>query len=137
MSSNSRYTNLRENPDTARAGMPWTTEEDAELMERVTSKMDMENIAKAHNRTISGIRSRIMTNAMKMMETNNMSMEDVSKHVRVPLEELLAHKQKQKRGKPKDGIPKTSSHPINMQDDKYMQILIEIRDLLKDIAGSK
>ena len=86
--SSTRYTALRENPDTSRAGMSWTKEEEAKLMEHVTSKMDMQNIAKIHMRTITGVKSRIMLNALKMMETNNMSLNDISKYVHIPLQSL-------------------------------------------------
>lgn len=151
MSFNTRYTALRENPDTARAGMPWTNEEEAKLMEHVTSNMDMENIAKTHMRTITGVKSHIMSNALKMVKTNNMSLDDISKHVHIPLEDLKAFKQredekKQRQNKKKeklehgkDKYPNSAAHPkISMQnDDKYMQVLIEIRDLLKVVSGKQ
>lgn len=152
MSFYSRLSALREDPNTAHFGMKWTEEEDVKLMNHATSNMDMENIAKAHKRTISSVKSRIMSNALSMMETNGMTLDEISRHVHIPPEELREHKkmndqkkqkQKQKQAHAnhanhtnhaKDTGPTKSSHPSETQEsdnDKYMQILIEIRDLLK------
>lgn len=139
MSFHARMIALRENPDTAHAGMKWTEEEDVELMNHATSNMDVEYIAKVHKRTITAVKSRIMSNALSLMETNGMTLDEISKHVHIPLEELQEHKQmenqkkqklKQKQGPSKDThhlSATKSSHTLKMQDDdKYMQILIEL-----------
>lgn len=130
-----RLISLRDNPDTARAGMKWTEEEDVELMERAVSGMDIDDIAKTHKRTVTGVKSRIMSNALAIAGGNNMTLEDVSNHVHIPLEELQAHKQRSddKKAQPKKSTTK-NTEPY-MEGDKYMKLLTEIRDLLKEIAN--
>lgn len=117
MSSNF-ITTLRQNPNTKRAYMLWSENEDSELMLRATSGMKLEDIAKAHQRTINAIKIRIMSNALKMMkDKKSMTLEEVSKYIYIPIKDLENYQSKIKKE----------------ENDKYMTILIEIRDLLKKL----
>lgn len=124
---------LRENPNTARAGMKWTNEEDIELMKQVEDGIDIDDIAKAHKRTNTGVKARIMSNALAMMESKNMTMEQVSVCVHISVEDLQEYKQKQETKKATSRNEKPKVESIT-NDDKYMKILVEIRNLLKVIA---
>lgn len=130
------YSRLRENPDTARAGMNWTDEENAELMKRATSNMQIKDIAFLHKRTIGGIKSRIMLNALDMVKDNNMTLEDVSKLVHIPLQMLEKYKKRQddKKDTNHERIASKKNKTDKQSEDTYMSILIEIRDLLYIIA---
>ena len=64
---------LREQPETARAGIRWGDEENQELMKRINEGMSLEDIAKTHQRTIIGVKNRIMANALHIMKENKMS----------------------------------------------------------------
>jgi len=114
MSSQSRLSALRENPDTARAGMKWTESENTKLMERAVQGMNIDEIAKAHMRTVTGVKSRIMSNALAMMEHEDMTIEDVSMHVHIPLEELEAYKQREDE-KPKKSCIKHEQDTVTQQ----------------------
>lgn len=115
MSFQSRLSALRENPDTARAGMKWTDSENTELMERAVQGMNIDDIAKAHMRTVTGVKARIMANALAMMESHDMTLEDASMHVHIPLEELEAYKQREDEKPKKSGIQNVQD--ITKQND--------------------
>ena len=64
---------LREQPETARTGIRWEDEENQELMKRINEGMNLEDIAKTHQRTITAVKSRVMSNALNIMKENKMS----------------------------------------------------------------
>lgn len=126
----SRLASLRENPATARAGMRWSESEDAELMERAVQGMDINAIAKAHMRTIGGVKVRIMTNALAMMERDGMTLEEASVRVHIPLEDLEEYKlrEDEKQEKAKKRPDRDDG------DGEILATLREIRDLLRVIT---
>ena len=89
MSFYSRLNALREQPDTARAGVKWTEEENNQLMKEVMDCMDLDEVAKKHQRTITGVKSRVMTNALTMMKDSDLTLQDVAKLVHIS-ERLLS-----------------------------------------------
>lgn len=139
MSFNTRLTALREQPDTARAGVKWTEEENEQLMKEVMDGMDLDDVAKQHQRTVTGVKSRVMTNALTMMKDRDITLQDVSKLVYIPVEDLENHKQRQEQKattpKVKKTVTKTSEElSVDNIHQDFMNILIEIRDYLKIIA---
>lgn len=126
---NMNYYNKRNNnPQLVRAGLKWTEQEDKELMYRLTTGMKIEEIASSHKRSLTGVKCRIMLNGLKMMNLKNMTIEEVSKFIMIPVEELKKFKEE-----------KEQKSKINKNDDKSnvsnknTEILTEIRDLLKVI----
>jgi len=95
MSLQSRLSALREEPETARAGLKWTEEENDQLMKDVMDGMDLDEVAKKHQRTVIGIKSRVMTNALTMMDSKGLTIQDVSKLVHISEDEIEYHRQKQ------------------------------------------
>ena len=92
------YTNLqklREQPETARAGIKWAEEESQELMNRINEGMSLEDIAKIHQRTITAVKSRIMSNALNIMKEKKMSFDEVSKLVNISVDDLENYKKHQ------------------------------------------
>ena len=85
---------LREDPNTAKAGMKWTPEEDAELVTQATSGMDFIEIATHHKRTSKGVKSRIMAHAVNYLKTQDTNIEDVAKHFHVTIGQLAEYKRK-------------------------------------------
>jgi hypothetical protein len=51
---------MRSNPETSRAGLPWTSEEDEQLSKEINDNTNINDIVKQHCRTYSAIRSRII-----------------------------------------------------------------------------
>jgi hypothetical protein len=140
MSFHSRLNALREQPETARAGVKWTEEENDQLMKEVMDGIDLEEVAKKHQRTVTGIKSRVMTNALTMMNERDLSLQDVAKLVHISIEYMELHKQRQEQKasapKAKKTVQKTEEQSndgiISYQD--FMSVLTEIRDYLKIIA---
>lgn len=141
MSFHTRLNALREQPDTARAGVKWTEEENEQLMKEVMDGMDLEDVAKKHQRTVTGVKSRIMTNALTMMTVRDLTLQDVAKLVHISVEDLENHKQRQEQKATTPKLKKTvtatfeelSNNNISSYQD-FMNILTEIRDYLKIIA---
>jgi len=46
---------LRENSETAKVGLKWTPEDDEVLAKQATENMDLDDIAKHHQRTTTGV----------------------------------------------------------------------------------
>lgn len=140
MSFHSRLNALREQPDTARAGVKWTEEENNQLMKEVMDGMDLDEVAKKHQRTITGVKSRVMTNALTMMKDRDLSLQDVAKLVHISEDELENHRQRQEDKAAAPKVKKTVTkayeqpHNDNISYQDFMSVLTEIRDYLKIIA---
>lgn len=94
MSFHTTLKELRENPDTARAGMKWLEDENSELMERAIEGVNIDAIAKLHKRTVGAVKSRIMANALTMVNEGKMSLDEVSKYVHISIEDLTLYKER-------------------------------------------
>jgi hypothetical protein len=135
-----RVNALKQQPETARIGVKWTEEENEQLMKEAMDGMDLEEVAKKHQRTISGVKSRVMTNALTMMKDRDLSLQDVAKMVHISVEDLENHKQRQeeKATTPKVNKPamkiQESSNNDSVSHQEFMSVLTEIRDYLKIIA---
>lgn len=138
MSFHTRLTALRGHLDTARAGVKWTEEENEQLMKEVMDGIDLEDIAKKHQRTVTGVKSRVMTNALTLMTERNLTLQDVAKLVHVSVEDLENHKQKQEKKTTTPKVNKTVTVEELSDDNIFykdlMDILTEIRDYLKIIS---
>jgi hypothetical protein len=125
---------LREQPDTARAGIKWTEEESQELMNRIKDGMSLEDIAKTHQRTIIGVKNRIMANALHIMKENKMSFDEVSKLVNISVFDLENYKQYQdNKGEKPD---KKESDNLSLQQITKLEIKkleLEIKKLELEI----
>jgi hypothetical protein len=119
---------IRDHPETARVGIKWTTDEDEQLMQAAFDGLHVNDIAKTHQRTVSGVKSRLMTNALNMMSERNLTLQEVAKQLHISIEELENHKQMRKDTKQK--APSNDK----CSDQKITNLLTEIRDYLKIIA---
>lgn len=132
MSFQQRFQGLRENPETSRAGMIWTAEEDKELMLRVYADVPLDELAKMHRRTVTGVKARVMQNALEMMDKEGLGIEETSQRVHISKDDLMEYKIR------RDAKAATQRMNANRpRDDKYMHILEQIRDLLIVIAAKK
>jgi hypothetical protein len=94
MSFHTRLKELRENPDTARAGVKWSEEENSELMERAVEGVNIDEIAKLHKRTVGAVKARIMENALTIVNEGKMTMDEVSNYVHVSMDDLTLYKER-------------------------------------------
>ena len=111
---------LREQPETARAGIKWGEEESQELMKHLNDGMSLEDIAKTHQRTVIGVKNRIMTNALNIMKEKRMSLDEVSKLVNISVFDLENYKQYQDNKEEK--IDKKESDNLSSQQMKKLEI---------------
>lgn len=68
---------MKEQPETAAVGNRWTPEEEAQLVDSLGNGKDIEDIAKEHKRTLGGIKSRMRHIAVRMIESDGKSIEQV------------------------------------------------------------
>jgi len=131
---------LREQPETARAGLKWTEDENDQLMKDVMDGMDFNEVAKKYQRTLIGIKSRVMTNALTMMNDRDLTIQDVAKLVHISEDEIEYFRQTQEykadATKVKKNVTKkdSPSNNDNIPYQDFMSVLTEIRDYLKIIA---
>jgi hypothetical protein len=133
---------LREYPETARAGLKWDEEESQELMNRIKDGMSLEDIANTHKRTVSGVKNRIMTNALNIMKEKKISLDEVSKLVNISVFDLKNYKEKidkkesDKKESDKKESDKKESDNLSLQQIKKLEIKkleLEIKKLELEI----
>lgn len=86
---------LRNNEQTSRAGKKWLSEEDDELVQEVTDKKSFEDIALKHKRTITGIKSRVISKILyPKYKNDNISFDNLSSEYNIEkdLIETYIHK---------------------------------------------
>jgi hypothetical protein len=108
----------------SRIGVVWEKEEDEQLLKQIADSMSLEVIAKDHKRTEKGIKSRLVSLALGMIRTGE-TIESVSKKTGLTVDEI----------KPGHKSPTPQPNTPSPAEDRYMAILIEIRDILKRIEG--
>ena len=81
-------------------------------MIEILNGIDLDNVAKKHQRTVNGVKIRVMLNALNMMINKNLTIQDVSKLVNISVEDLEKYKNKQQQKKIKN-IKKTSEEIFN------------------------
>jgi hypothetical protein len=77
-----------EYPSNSNLGKKWTDEEETILSEELNKNIDIEVIAKLHNRTVGGIQSRIKKIAYKLYSSNN-SMEEIIVKTKLNEEQII------------------------------------------------
>jgi hypothetical protein len=91
---NDKYKQLRDKEETAAVGSKWTSQEEQEVLDSIQKGTDIDDIAKAQKRTPGGIRSRLMLMAVRMIETDGKSIEDVCATLRLQPEAVLQHQRR-------------------------------------------
>ena len=130
---------LREYPETARAGLKWDEEESQELMNRIKDGMSLEDIANTHKRTVSGVKNRIMTNALNIMKEKKISLDEVSKLVNISVFDLKNYKEKiDKKESDKKELDNLSSQQmkkleLEMKKLEIKKLELEIKKLELEI----
>jgi hypothetical protein len=137
MNLNSRIQYLKEQPETARTGIRWEDEENQELMKRINEGMNLEDIAKTHQRTITAVKSHVMSNALNIMKEKEISFDEVSKLVNISVDDLENYKQEQevklkiKLKQQEDKTNKNESNKLSLQ--QIIKLELEILDKQKKL----
>jgi len=70
---------LRNNEETSRVGTKWSPEENDRLVQEIYNKKSFEDIALIHKRTITGIKSHVISHILyKQYKDENKSIDDLS-----------------------------------------------------------
>lgn len=78
---------LRRNEETSRSGSKWSPDEDNKLVKEFTDKKTFEEIALEHNRTIGGIKSRMITHILyKKYKDGSKTIDDLSQEYNIEKE---------------------------------------------------
>lgn len=129
----------------SRKGIRWTAEEDEDLMKSCVNQIDIEDISKQHQRTVGAVKMRIMRNVVNKIKTGE-SMESVAELYHVSQQEIETYIQEQEEYEQKRAEKKkqkqTKKEPgpcleLKLEpNSREVELLIEIRDLLRDIRDS-
>jgi response regulator of citrate/malate metabolism len=107
----------RENEETARAGLKWEQEELDQLMAMVADKVSTVDIAKSLQRTEGSIRTRLILNGITKMESDNITMEEASEYINIPVADIKEYLDKKslrdERRQKKAASPKTPNNVTN------------------------
>lgn len=117
----------RENQDTARAGLKWEQNELDQLMAMVEDKVPMVEIAKSLQRSEGSIRTRLILNGIAKMEIDNISMEQASEYINIPVTDIQEYIDKKalrdERRQKRASLPKV---PNNVSNADIYNLLLNI-----------
>ena len=88
---------LRENPDTSRAGLKWDDSEDENVLSKLKSGMSVDDIAKVLKRTANSIKTRIVMNAVKQIDEDNVDKTKVMKELNITDADITEYKEKKQQ----------------------------------------
>jgi len=88
MSISEHIKQMKSQPETAAVGSKWTPEEEVLLIDSLGNDKNIDDIAKEHKRTPGGIRSRMRIIAVRMIENDGKSIEEVCNKLRMTSEEI-------------------------------------------------
>jgi hypothetical protein len=125
-----------------RKGVRWTAEEDEELMNKSSSRVNIEDISKYHKRTVKAVQMRIMRNIVSKIKAGE-SMESLTELYHVSPQEIETYIEEQEEYEHKRTEKKKQANAkiepcLELKYDptsRVIELLIEIRDLLRDIQG--
>lgn len=89
MARHEHFKHLREKPEMAAVGTKWTESEEVQLIESIASGIEIKDIAGEHKRTVGGIASRLREIAVRMIEIDGKTVEDVCSTLRLSKDEVL------------------------------------------------
>lgn len=142
MSCNENCKNLRNNDETSKVGLKWSIEDDNSVKQSAISKMNIDDIAKLHKRTLSAVKSRILLHAVDYMKNEDKSIEDAALYFNVDIESITNYQYRMERKVTKVDnklrIVTKDGTVLNKElsnNENTIQLLTEIRDLLMLIAS--
>lgn len=118
---------LKSKEETLNVGKKWTTEEDEKLVQEIKDKKPYEDIALEHKRTITGIKSRVISHIIYPIykdvdeEQQEMNIQEISTEYKIDDEWLIYKIFKQIKTKP-ERKPKETNND-NKQLFEYLQLL--------------
>lgn len=128
----------RKNPETARAGVRWETDEIENLLSQVKEDVPLEDIAKELQRTPGSLKTRLITYALNEMKSR--TLEEVAEELRLNPKDITDYEKKksireQNRSKAKSKPTNTKATEKVTLDTVY-SLLLEIKSELSKVTGS-
>ena len=123
-----------------RHGQAWTEDEENFVLKRVSQKADYSTIADEVQRSIGGVYSHLKELAYRYVVFENKLLEEASQLTGCSIQDIQDHitkKEMVKKMKEEKGlVKKCPQFPVKKEED-LMDILKEIRDLLKMLVLEK
>lgn len=127
MSFNTRLKDIRSNNETSNAGIKWCMNEDDKLVQEIMENKTYEEIALEHKRTITGIKSRVISHIIypkyKDQDIEN-NIEKISIDYKIDKNTIMKYINKLK-------INETNAKVTNNEIFKYLQ---QLDNKLNDIT---
>lgn len=125
-------------------GKKWNESEEQKLLEELAENLDIETIAKSHNRSIGGINARCKEIAYKL-HLQNIPIENIILQTRLDennIKEIIEKKQQSKKKitvevKKLDNQQIDNTNTINNDICEIKKDLCEIKQMLKEILNQK
>ena len=115
---------LKDQPETSAVGSKWTEDEEKLLIKSISEDKLIDDIAKEHKRTSGGIRSRLRVIAVRMIETEGKTIEEVSTILRMTPEEIEDAKNK------RENMHKIKTKTSTNKSETELDVLKDIREIL-------
>jgi predicted nucleic acid-binding Zn-ribbon protein len=112
-------------------GQKWTDGEEQTLLEELNKNINIELIAKMHNRTTGGIKARCKEIAYKLY-INNMSIEEIILKTKLD-EDQITETIKKRQNNPKKCKTITESKPLFSLESEIYEIKNDIKELKNTI----
>jgi hypothetical protein len=134
MSLGERIKELKSKEETSNVGKKWTIEEDEKLVQEIKDNKSYEEIALEHKRTITGIKSRVISNIIYPLykdideEQQEINIQEISREYKIDDWMIIKYMKKMKT-KPERKIKETKPKTNDIDNDnnkrlfEYLQLL--------------
>ena len=121
-------------------GERWTTDEENLLLDELEKNIEVNEIAKSHNRTIGGIRGRQQTIAYEM-HRDGRTEEDIERITKISIEqlhEIIAKKDAKTKKKDTDTVSNNKKKKETIESDTsvVLSTLEEMKKEIKDLRNT-
>lgn len=120
---------LKERPEFAAAGSKWTQDEEARVIEAITSGKTIHEVAAECKRTHGSIRARLLMLALRMVDSEGLSAEDVCAMLRLQPADIDAERARQRAKWDRRCSSGNTKPPL----ETFTDVLKDIRDILRRI----
>lgn len=126
----------RKNPETARAGLKWSPDEDNSLIDEIKDGNSIEEISKKLQRTEGSIKTRLIIKAIYYFNehSNTINKEDVASLYGITEEDMNTYEEKKKQREQKNYTHRLSTNYNNRNYNSNAVITLStIYNLLQEI----
>jgi len=133
---------LKEKEETSNVGKKWTTEEDEKLVKEIKDKKTYEEIALEHKRTITGIKSRVISHIIypiyKDLQEEEINIQEISNEYKIDawiidkkFKQMKTKPERKPKIKPETNVDKQLFEYLQLLERKMDEINIKLDKLIK------